>query len=169
MFALLLAFIFSISGIGCHRQTDPFSFSFTWGICGYSSYDSETGRLVKTTDTTHPDDYVTTLVFSEKDLSEIRRRMEALDLASYPDTFDPCSAPGAEYLVASMPDRTLILSVRIGDLEKKIVSAGICYGVLREGYNEKATAYLNFCRWLEELITGTDERKALPEYERFYE
>ena len=39
---------------------DNFSFSLVWGCYGISSYDSETGQLIKTTHATTPADYITT-------------------------------------------------------------------------------------------------------------
>ena len=147
---------------------EPFSFAFTWNTFGISSYDSETGRLVKTSDATHPENYVTTLFFSEEDLSVIRQKLGELDLFSYPDTYDPYNAPDAEQRVVSKPSRTLCLSVRQGDRQKTIYAGGICIGGT-EGYDEKATAFLTFCQWLQKKITDTPEWKALPEYEFFYD
>ena len=61
-FALILALLMLISCLsGCEEKILPderpedFSFSLIWGAYGTSSYDSRTGKLVKTTDATHPE------------------------------------------------------------------------------------------------------------------
>ena len=103
-----------------HIDTFPenFKFSLTWGIFGYSSYDSETGKLVKTTDAGNPEDYVTTHILEDWEKDYIFRLLMTLNPTSYPDVYDPeCGY--------SDPDRTIILYVRIGDMEKTIVAEAI--------------------------------------------
>ena len=52
LFAVLLMVIVTIT-TGCStketRLPEDYSFSLTWGVYGVSSYDSSTGKLVKTT------------------------------------------------------------------------------------------------------------------------
>ena len=48
-----------------------FSFSIKWNVFGISSYDSSTGKLVKTTDATNPEDYITTYTMSEEELEHV--------------------------------------------------------------------------------------------------
>ena len=50
---------------------ESFSFSLVWNCYGVSSYDSETGRLIKTTDATNPEDYITHCELTE-DAPDIR-------------------------------------------------------------------------------------------------
>lgn len=80
-FTSVLALIMAVLLWGCaegpreesENETMPedFAFSIVWNTYGISSYDSATGRLVKTTDATNPDDYVTTLELSGEDMEEI--------------------------------------------------------------------------------------------------
>ena len=47
---------------------ESFSFSLVWDCYGVSSYDSETGRLIKTTDATNPEDYITHCELTEEQM-----------------------------------------------------------------------------------------------------
>ena len=46
---------------------EDFSFSLVWNCYGISSYDSQTGKLVKTTDATNPKDYITYYQLTDED------------------------------------------------------------------------------------------------------
>ena len=92
---------------------EDFSFALTWGVYGISSYDSVTGRLVKTTDATQPADYVTYYELTEEDREYIYNLIYALDVDSYPDTYDPGNG-------MSKPSMTLILTVHMDGVEKTI-------------------------------------------------
>ena len=146
----------------------PDSFALTWNVYGISSYDSQTGRLVKTTDATRPEDYVTEWFFSPAELSEILKEIAALDPESYPDAYDPYNAPDAEQRVVSAPDRTLILTYRTGGREKTVTCRNICLSG-SAGYDAKATAFLALCDRLTEKITATSAWQALPDYEFLYD
>ena len=62
----------SIEGDGvAGMQSNGFSFNLTWGCYGVSSYDSETGILVKTNDATNPEEYVTTYYLTEEEKKQI--------------------------------------------------------------------------------------------------
>ena len=71
--ALIFTFIMLLPCLsGCGNKILPeerpedFSFSLIWGVYGTSSYNSRTGKLVKTTDATHPEDYVTYMHLSDE-------------------------------------------------------------------------------------------------------
>ena len=139
---------------------DGFSFALTWGCYGISSYDSDTGKLVKTNDATHPEDYVTEYRMTAEELAWIWDLIRDLDVESYPDEYDPQNG-------RSKPSMTLILTVRTADGEKTIAAKGI--GLDYESEDAKGQRFLSFCRDMEELLTATDAWKALPEYEKLYE
>ena len=166
-----LVFVFMVLG-GCGAESEgvelveDFQFSYTWGTYGISSYDSATGKLVKTTDATRPGDYETTLFLDEITMQEIYELLKELDLESYPDTYDPINAPDAEVIVLSEPSRTLILSVKKGEVTKTITCNDIAY--MSEGYDKKSQAFLDACTRLEEILTTTKEWLELPEYEHLY-
>ncbi len=146
---------------GDSNDTDMenFNFSLVWGTNGQSSYDSRTGKLVKTKNATHPQDYVTEYKLSAEEKARIYELMRELDVTSYPDTYDPNE--GWE----SSPPMTLILTVR-GTWYKKISAANICmtYG----SDDPKGQRFLSTCREIVDILTETEEWKALPDYEFFY-
>lgn len=143
-----------------------FSFALTFGTYGISSYDSQTGKLVKTTDATHPEDYVTEMFLSTRELAEVYHHLTELGIENYPDTYDPISDPNSDEHITSEPPRTLILTVKIGDRVKTVTCRDIAYG---QGYNEAGEKFLDTCQRLQQIITATDEWKALPDYENYYE
>ena len=146
-----------------------FSFRFVWGCYGISSYDSESGRLVKTGDATHPEDYVTELKLSEVQRAEFWELLSALELENYPAEYDPYNPPDAAQRVSSEPSRDLILTLRAEGRETTVSCRGICLGDVTGGYDERANAFLAVCDRLTDLLTQTPEWQALPDYEFLYE
>lgn len=147
-----------------------FSFRLVWGCYGISSYDSATGELVKTTDATRPEDYVTTHRLTETERGEAWALLSALELEGYPASYDPYNDPASAQRVASEPSRDLILSLRAGGTETTVSCRGICLGGSGlQGYDEKARAFLAACDRLSELLQSSPEWQALPDYEFYYE
>ena len=142
---------------------DSFSFSFTWSVYGISSYDSTTGRLVKvkTSDATNPEDYITTYYLTDAEKQKIYDLIAGLDIASYPDSYDPQN--GA---VHTEPSISLILSVKTDTMEKTVTTANIAdiYGA----DSSEGQRFLQVCRELLQILTATEEWQALPEYDYFY-
>ena len=162
---LLLGLIMLLVLAGCGKSTDAavpkdFSFALTWNCYGVSSYDSETGVLVKTTDATHPEDYVTECRLSEEDLREIYDLLSDLNAGSYPKEYDPGNG-------LSKPSMTLILTVRENGKEKTIRAENI--GMHFESKDKKGQKFLSACESIIMTLTETPEWKALPAYERLYE
>ena len=139
---------------------DDFSFALTWNVFGISSYDSHTGKLVKTTDATNPDDYVTYYQLTDAEMEYVYGLILSLDVYSYPDIYDPGNGQ-------SDPSATLILTVRVDDEEKTIKAEHI--SLFYVSGNEKGQLFLDTCRAISNLLTSTDEWKALPDYENLYE
>ena len=150
------------SAAGSYAPADSFTFSLTWGCYGISSYDSETGRLVKTADATNPEDYVTTYWLTAEQEQEICDLISNLDVTAYPDVYNP-HANG----LASDPSMTLILSVSTGAVQKTITAANIA--ISYQSDNRAGQEFLDVCKAIEDILTATEEWKALPEYEFFYE
>ena len=140
---------------------DNFSFSLTWNVYGVSSYDSETGRLVKTIDATEPEDYVTELTLSEERLGEIYEIVRALEIESYPDEYDPAEGMGSD------PFYTIELSVRYNGVEKTVRCEEVAIGA--EGADAKGRRFLEAVWSIRDILTATEEWQALPEYEVFYD
>ncbi len=149
---------------------DDFSFTIQWGVGAYSSYDSKTGRLVKTTDTTHPEDYVTELFLSEYEINRFYTFITwHIDIFELPDEYDPINDPSSESKIQSEPYETIILTVHADGREKTVtcpeIPLGEYYGYCYEAY----TFYNLGVRFITDIIMNSPEWQALPEYEFFYE
>ncbi len=140
---------------------DDFSFSLTWNCYGISSYDSLSGKLVKTTDSTHPADYVTEYFLTEEEKEEIRALVLAMDPDAYPDEYDPMGG------LASMPSRDVILTVRLAGRVKTIACRNISLG--NDPKDEAAARFLALHDRIVEILTSTEVWKALPDWEFLYE
>lgn len=138
------------------------SFSITWNVYGISSYDSATGKLVKTTDATNPEDYVTILYLTDSQLGAIWDLILDLDIKTYPDEYDP-----QEGKMSSEPSMTLILTVKTADFEKTVRAEHIA--ILYESDSPKGQRFLAVCKGIVEILTSTEEWKLLPDYETLYE
>jgi len=138
------------------------SFSLTWNTYGISSYDSATGKLVKTTDATNPEDYVTTLELDGTQLFEIWELLWDLDIETYPDEYDPQGGN-----LSSDPSMTLILTLRDGDKVKTVRAENIALSY--ESDDPKGQKFLDTCKGIRDILIATEEWKSLPEYEFFYD
>lgn len=162
-----LVFLFILTFSGCRSQKtnsnseipDDFSFSLTWDCYGISSYDSETGKLVKTTDTDHPEDYTAFYQLTDADKAYIYRLISDLDVHSYPDVYNPSN-------ISSKPPMTLILTVCSNGTEKTIEAKNIAASF--ESEDKKGQLFLSTCKALRDLLTATAEWQALPDYENTY-
>ncbi len=139
---------------------EPFSFSLTWNCYGVSSYDSETGKLVKTTDAPNPEDYTAVYELTDDDRAFFKELIDILDIDAYPDEYDPKNG-------YSKPSMTLILTVRTGDTVKTVTAENI--GLSFESDDPKGQAFLFTCETIIKRLTDTDAWKSLPEYFRFYD
>lgn len=165
----LIVLVFTLIGVlsiaGCKTQ-DPtavpedFSFALTWNTYGISSYDSQTGKLVKTTDATNPDDYVTYYQLTDEDKEYIYDLLVSLDVTSYPDVYNP------QPDVMSEPSMTLILTVRINGETKTIKAEDIAF--FTRSADEKGKQFLDTCEAISDRLEATEEWKALPDYENLY-
>ncbi len=138
-----------------------FSFSLTWNTYGISSYDSKTGTLIKTSDATNPKEYTTNLKLTEQQYSAIWKLIKGLDIESYPDEYNPHGNG------ASTPYMTLILSVKADGIDKTITVKETMLSY--EADNKKGQKFLDTCKGIRDILTATEEWKALPEYEFFYD
>ena len=156
----------AVEGFG---PPEDFSFAFVWNCYGISSYDSATGKLVKTSHATHPEDFCTTLELTAEQRALVWDWLSELELESYPAQYDPYNPPDAETKLASEPNRDLILTLRADEQEITVACRGICLDGAGNGYDRRARAFLQVCDKLTDLLTGTPAWEALPEYEFFYE
>ena len=152
------------TGLETLPETIPedFSFALTWNCYGISSYDSKTGKLVKTTDATHPEDYVTTCHLPEETTKQIYDMLRDFDIGEYPYLYNPYGN-GA----ASEPPMSLILTVRVGEAERTIRAEDISLSY--QTSSKKGQRFLDVCREISDILAATDEWKALPDYEFYYD
>lgn len=185
--ALLICFVVLLCCMGCGNviqhidsasTVDPseselpedFSFSITWGTYGISSYDSQSGRLVKTKDATDVGKYTAFVKLSKSELQTVYRCLFSdIDITKYPESYDPFNAPGADVQMRSEPNQTIIISVTANGSAKTVKCVSIAYGSLNDCCSEEAKAFLLAEREIVNLITSFPEWKAFPEYEHFYE
>ncbi|MBP5224275.1 MAG: hypothetical protein J6Z38_01660 [Lachnospiraceae bacterium] len=147
------------------KASDPaapadFRFALVFDVYGIASYDSVTGKLVKTTDTARPEKYVTYYFLTEEEKNEIYRMMLKMDPESYPDEYDPC-------MYSSEPSRDIILHVKYGAVDKTIACKEI--DLLNHPKDETGRAFLDMHDLIVGILKSSAEWKALPDYEVFYE
>lgn len=155
--------------VGCNTQEfvsnpavvpEDFAIVLTWGCYGVSSYDSQTGKLVKTTDATNPDDYVTYYQLTAQDKEYIYNLIASLDISAYPEEYDPQNG-------MSKPSMTLILTVYCNGVQKTIKAENIALSFTSD--DKTGQAFLSVCEAICNRLTSTEEWKALPDYETLYE
>lgn len=140
---------------------DSFSFSLTWGCYGASFYDSESGKLVKTKEATNPENYITAYRLTEAQKQKIYDLILNLDVTSYPDIYNPQKEG-----ITSSPSMTLILSVKTDTLQKTITAEDIALTYASE--DPEGQEFLSVCKAIRDILTETEEWKALPENEYIY-
>ena len=138
-----------------------FSFSLTWNVDGISSYDSITGKLVKTKDTSEPELYMATHYLTEDEKTQILDILLGLDVLFYPNIYNPTAGLG------SNPSQDLILSVQSGDIIKTITAKGIALST--DATNERGQKYINACEAISKILMETEEWKSLPDYPYIYD
>ena len=142
---------------------EDFLFSITWNVYGISSYDSETGTLIKTTDATHPENYITNLELSEETLKEIYIKLtKDIDLYSYKNEYNPFS-------FVSQPTQTIIISLTADGASKTVTCEDIALGDAEEARTQKGRKFMKVRDEIVEIITNTEEWKSLPDYEFGYD
>ena len=135
---------------------EEFSFAFTFGYYGNSSYNSNTGKLIKNNQNAG------TMQLSEEAIDEIYQLLCDLDIQSYPDVYDPVNDPNSDgWVDNTMPTTTFILTVTTSEWTKTVTCEDITSGLW--GYDEPSKAFMNVCKEIQILIKSTDEWKALPD------
>lgn len=149
---------------------EDFSFSIVWNTYGISSYDSASGKLVKTKDTEHIGKYTKYVKMSEEELKTVYRYLfHDIDLTAYPDEFDPFNAPGAETIYTSEPNQTVILSATANGVTKTVTCEKIAFGSLDSCFSEEARQFMLAKEKIVSLITSFPEWEAFPDYEHYYD
>jgi hypothetical protein len=137
-----------------------FSFSLTWGTFGISSYDSKTGKLVKTDDVADKENYETTHILTAQEKLSIFKIVEELGVYSYPDEYNPTLGIGSD------PYQKLILSANIDGISKTIMANEVALG---DATSPKGQKFMDACDAIEDILENTEEWKALPDYPYLYD
>ena len=172
-----LSYVLVISGTNSswtYRKTveppEDFAFSIVWGCYGISSYDSITGKLVKTNDATDVSKYTCYVQLTEEQMKDVYRILFTdNDIFNYPDIYDPFNAPDAEFIMGSEPNQTIIISVTANGQKKTVTCKGIAFGSLDDCYCEEARAFMTAEKEIVDLIRSLPEWEAFPDYEFYYE
>ena len=138
------------------EMPDDFSFAITWNIGGMCTYDSKTGILIKHKYATNVDEYTTTCFLTEDELKEIYKLIYDLNIDSCPDEF-----PYGTFVDAD-PSSRLSLSVSTKDYSKTVKADSV--GAY-EAFTIKGTKYLEVIKGIRNILTETEEWKALPDYD----
>ena len=169
MIAILLIFGFCIGLFSCTKEKEPagdFSFTLVWGCYGISSYDSRTGKLIKTSHATRPEDYITEFYLTEEQMAEIGSLLQKLDLESYPDEYDPHLTEDGQ-TTTSRPSMDLILTLQWDGKTKTVVCRETALQYTSRV--KKGNDFLQTCKTIIDMLTDSDEWKALPPYEFIYD
>ncbi len=140
-------------------SVENFTFSLVWGIYGSSSYDSESGKLVRNTHVDYPERYTATLNLTEDELDSIYKLIAKIDPVSYPDKYTPLDG-------GSTPSQTIILTVKYNDVEKTIT----CEEIPLEGkpIGRKGKNFMDTCNKIVEFLKSTDEWNNIPDPHIYY-
>ena len=143
---------------------DDFTFAVRWGVYGISSYDSRTGKLIKTTDMHEggdPDRFTATVMLDDETALRFYKLLSDLDLASYPEDYDP----GCGY---SAPSALLELAFTANGESHSVRCDNISLEYRVSG-NQKGQAFLDAINEITDYLTSTSEWNALPDYEFIYD
>lgn len=145
-----------------------FGFAIGWGIYSDSTYDSRTGKLVKSGIQPDIADYTTTLVLSGEQLAAVKEILDRLDLASYPAEFTPYDDVDRTGMEMSIPYETI--KIVMYDGEKTLYAC--CDEIAlsdKNVYSEKTEAFFKAAGEIAGIICSTPEWQSLPELVNFYE
>ncbi len=140
---------------------EGFQFSLVWSCYGDSSYDSESGKLIKSKIQENPEDYITVCHLADSQKKQIYDLIQDLDITSYPDKYNP-----HDDSLMTCPPMTLILSVKTNSFEKTVAANDIA--IEFNASNGKGQKFLDTCQAIINILTETDEWKALPEIKRAF-
>lgn len=165
-FSLLLAAVLLFLLCACSsKETDvsampeDFSFFLRWNVYGVSSYDSESGELIKSDAEPEREKYSATLHLSDEQLRLAWEAVASLDWADYvteEGNYDP--NPG----LVSEPSLKLELIVEENGLLHRVCCADAA--MTYDSPDEAGQALLTAIRTLQDLLTETPEWQAMPDF-----
>ncbi len=148
------------NGSGKTEVPEDFVFSLTWGCCGDSTYNSETGELVKQKIATDVSAYTTTFFPTDEQKAEIYALIAEMQPEEYPDEFDPIKGK-------SSPSRNIILTVTMNGKTKTITCLDVSFDNTPDG--AKGKKFMAVHDAIVSMLTNSEEWLALPDYEFYYD
>ena len=143
---------------------EEFSFGLDWGVQLDSSYDSKTGKVVKTNKVIErkPEEYITT--YQLPNLEEIYNKVKKMNPYSYARDFDPFKS---KYHIQSIPSTNYYLVIDDKIIEVKDFPIGV--GADDKSLSSKGKKFIELVYLIIDTVQASDEWKALPDYEVLYE
>lgn len=163
---LILPLLIMLSGCNNAPAFDTpfeeFKFSLQWGVQLDASYNSETKQLVKFTHVRErqPEDYITTYTYPN--LKDVYDSVKEMNPYTYADDYDPFAKKNH---IMSNPSMHYILT--IGDKSIEIKD----YPISRDlsGLSNKGKKLMALIFSVTDTIENSEEWKALPDFEYYYE
>ncbi len=147
------------------NMPEDFSFALKFNTMGCCYYDSAADRLCSGTHEDDPEEYTALFHMSEEELLKVYRMIAEMEISTYPDEYDPINDPDADIKLMVKPEEITELTVRAGGMEKTVRALTAYEDV---GYDDKAQAFLDVCRYIENILYDSEEWKALPENEKLF-
>ena len=171
---LALSMLFLFCACGTEKKpdnsSDDFAFSIVWGCYGQSSYDSLTGKLVKTTYTSDAGKYTAYVKLTEEQLNGIYRMLfYDIDITGYPDEYDPFRDPATGKGIVSSPSNTVIISATANGVTKTVTCKNIAISSPDKCPSEEGKAFLTAKMQIVAVITSLPEWEAFPDYEVYFD
>lgn len=168
LIALCFTMLLLCSSCNTECVPDDFSFSLRWGIIGASTYNSDSGKLVKDNDASDVSKYTAYVKLSEEQLNKVYDYLfKKIDITKYPEKYDPFNAPDAQTIKETKPNQTIIISVKYGEVTKTVSCEGIPLGDTG-GYCPEAEQFLKSVFGIINILVALPEWEAFPEFEHLY-
>lgn len=146
-------------------KNDDFEFSIVWDL-SRSSYDSETGELVKSRDYVEhkPEDFITNYNLLTDERKAIFNKAIEIDICSYDEKYNPyLEDDNTSWLVE--PSAGLVYVDSYTRIEIPFYTNNKRYNPT----NEKGKALIEYFQLIIDIVINTDEWKSLPDYEVLYD
>ncbi|MBQ7063590.1 MAG: hypothetical protein IJM90_01680 [Firmicutes bacterium] len=156
--ATFIAVFFLIRAAIRPKVPEDFSFTLTWGMNGISSYDSTSGKLVKSSIEADLEKYTTQLILDEGQRAEIYRMLKSLRLEQYPGSLDPFPDH------RSKPTTNIILTMTANGKTRSIVCHGIGLVPADQAPEGARRRLAETIESLIQFIAATPEWQSLPPY-----
>ncbi len=172
--SLALIFIFTACGETPEPATDgipeDFAFTIVWNTYGISSYDSNTGKLIKSSDTDDISKFAVDLVLSDEQRREIYEILtEDLDIGEYPATYDPFAKKDGSPGLMSEPNERIELTITSDGETHRVKCPSVALAKASECPTKRGKRFMKAIRKVTEILTTTPEWGSFPEYDHFYD